>query len=120
MADSKSFKVNSSIADNTNNAGVKNVKIVVPSEYLSNFWRTLEMPLTHCELTSDLNWSKKCVISDEDRVKTFAMASAELYVSIVTLSTQDNPKLRRQLKSEFKRTSNSNKYQSKKSTEVQN
>ena len=44
MADSKSFKVNSSIADNTNNARVKNVKIVVPLKYLSNFWRTLEMP----------------------------------------------------------------------------
>ena len=30
--------------------------------YLSSFWRTIEMPLINCEINIDLNWSKKCVI----------------------------------------------------------
>ena len=44
----------------------------------------------------------------------------QLYVPVVTLSTQDNSKLLQQLKAGFKRTINWNKYQSKKSTEAQN
>ena len=48
------------------------------------------------------------------------MASAKLYVTVLTLSTQDNVKTLQQLKSGFKRTVNWNKYPSKKSTEAQN
>ena len=44
----------------------------------------------------------------------------QLYVPVVTLSTQDNSKLLQQLKAGFKRTINWNKYQSKKSTKAQN
>ena len=32
----------------TNNKGITNVEIMVPLKYLSNFWRTLEMPLVNC------------------------------------------------------------------------
>ena len=32
-----------------NNANIKDVEIMVPLKYLSNFWRTLEMPLINCE-----------------------------------------------------------------------
>ena len=35
---------------------------MVPLKYLSNFWRTLEVSLSNCEINIDLNWSKKCVI----------------------------------------------------------
>ena len=42
---------------------------------------------------------------------TFSVTDAKLYVLVVKLSTQDNPKLLEQLKSCFKRTINSNKYQ---------
>ena len=49
IADSKSFKFKSSITNNTNNAGIANVKIIVPLKYLSNFWRTPEIPLINCE-----------------------------------------------------------------------
>ena len=35
---------------------------MVPLEYLSNFWRTLEMPLINCEVELILNWSEYCVI----------------------------------------------------------
>ena len=34
--------------DETNNKGIINVEIIVPLKYLSNFWRTLEMPLINC------------------------------------------------------------------------
>ena len=43
-----------------------------------------------------------------------------LYVSAVSLSTQDDTKLLQQLKSDFKRTFNWNKYQSKVSIEAHN
>ena len=49
IADSKSFKFKSSITNNTNNAGIANVKIIVPLKHLSNFWRTPEIPLINCE-----------------------------------------------------------------------
>ena len=29
----------------------KNVEIVVPLEYVSNFWRNLKMPLTNCGIS---------------------------------------------------------------------
>ena len=34
------------------NGNTKDVKIVVPLKYLSNFWKTPEMPLVNCELLS--------------------------------------------------------------------
>ena len=44
----------------------------------------------------------------------FTIANAKLYVPVVTLPTQDNEKLLKQLESGFKRTVNWNKHQSKK------
>ena len=51
---------------------------------------------------------------------TFLITDRKLYAPVVTLSTQDNAKLLEQLKSGFKRTINWKKYQSEKSTEMQN
>ena len=43
---SPSFKYKASIIGNTENNGIKNgVKIAIPLKYLSNFWRSLEMPI---------------------------------------------------------------------------
>ena len=50
------------IKEKIGNNGTKNVEIMVPLKYLSNFWRTLEMSLINCEINLNLNWSKKCVI----------------------------------------------------------
>ena len=47
--DSFNFKVK--LTGQTENNGTKNVEIMVPSKYLSNFWRTLEIPLINCEIT---------------------------------------------------------------------
>ena len=34
---------------------VKNATIVVTLKYLSNFWRSLEIPLTNCKVHLELN-----------------------------------------------------------------
>ena len=45
-----SFNFKTEITGQTNNDGIINVEIMVPLKYLSNFWRTLEMPLINCEV----------------------------------------------------------------------
>ena len=96
--------------------GRKNVEIMVPLKYLSNFWRTLEMPLINCEINLILTWSANCVIVSTNVANqnaTFAITNTRLYVPIVTLWTPENTKLLQQLKSSFKRVINWNKYLSK-------
>ena len=103
--------------------GTKNVEIKVPLKYLSNFWRTLEMPLINCEISLILTWSANCVIvftNVANQNATFAITDTKLYVPVVTLSTQDNAKLLQQLKSGFKRVVNWNKYLSKPELLAQN
>ena len=62
---------------------------MVPLIYLSNSWRTLEMPLINCEINLDLSWPKNCAIMDSnaDQGTTFSITDIKLYVLIVTLST---------------------------------
>ena len=91
----------------------KMVKIMAPLKYLSNFWRTLEMPLSNCEVSLILIWSSTCVITNSTGEGAFEITDTKLYVPAVTLSTQDNAKLLQQLKSGFKRVVNWNKYLSK-------
>ena len=65
---------------------------MVPLKYLINFWRTLEMPLINYEVELILNWSKDCgiIYTDvNDQVPTFTITETNLYVFVVTLSTQD-------------------------------
>ena len=76
-------------------------KMLKPLKYLSNFWRTLEMPLINCEVNLILRWSSTCVITDSNGAGTFAITDTRLYVPVVTLSTQENTKLLQQLKSGF-------------------
>ena len=69
-ADSSSFKYKSIFirepAAVGGNRVFKNVKITIPLKYLSNFWRSLGMPLINCKLHLELNWSKDCVMSTND------------------------------------------------------
>ena len=59
LTDSESFKSKVKITGKTpNNGNTKDVEIIVPLKYLSNFWRTLEMPLINCEVELILTWSK--------------------------------------------------------------
>ena len=67
----------------------KNVEIMVTLKYLSNFRKTLEMFLINCEITVDLNWSKKSVIADTNvagQSTTFSITDTKLYVPVATLS----------------------------------
>ena len=59
-----SFKYKANLIGNTENNGTKNgVKIAVPLKYLSNFWRSLEMPLTNCKVELSLKWIENCVLT---------------------------------------------------------
>ena len=81
------------------------------------------MPLINCEVELILNWSANCVIiytNDNNQVPTFKITETNIYVPVVTLSTQDNEKLLPQLKSGFKRKISWNKYLAKPELLAQN
>ena len=66
---------------NGNIAGRVDVEIMVPLKYLSNFWRTLEMPLINFEAELILNRSANCVIIYTDvnnQVPTFTIKDKSL------------------------------------------
>ena len=113
-------------ADNNNDdhiAGRVDVEIMVSLKHLSNFWETLEMPLINCEIELILTCSRDGVIiytNVDNKVPTFTITETNLYVPVVTLSTQDNAKLLTQLKSGFKRTISWNKYLAKSELLAQN
>ena len=113
LANSESFKSKVKITGKTpNNGNTKDVEIIVPLKYLSNFWRTPEMPLINREVNLILTWSKGCVITNSTGEGKFTITETKLYVPVVTLSTKDNEKLLQQLKSGFKKTISWNKYES--------
>ena len=37
----------------------------MPLKYLSNFWRTLDIPLINCEINLILTWSENCVLTSK-------------------------------------------------------
>ena len=114
LVNSESFKFKVKNTGKTpNNDNERDVEIMVPLKYLSNFWRTLEMPLINCEVNVILTWSSTCVITNSTGAGTFAITDTKLYVPVVTLSAKENAKLLQQLKSGFKRVINWNKYLSK-------
>ena len=87
------FKLKKTKTGQTGNNNIKNVEIMVPLNYLINFWRTLKMPVINCKINIDLNWSKKCVIvatNVANQVTIFSVTDTKLYVPVVTLSTMRN------------------------------
>ena len=105
-----SFKYKASIIGNTRNNGTKSkVKIAVPLKYLSNFWRSLEMPLINCKVELSLKWYDECLLTTADTA-TFKITDAKRYVPIVTLPVEDNAKLTKLLNEGFKRSIYWNKY----------
>ena len=107
----------SKLIKGTDNNNVNNVKLVVPLKYVSNFFRSLEMPLVNCKIDLELTWHKDCVISGANaaanQVVSFMNADTKLYIPVVTLSTKDNTNLTKQLNEGFKRTIYRNQYVSK-------
>ena len=78
------------------------------------------MSLINCEIYLSLTWSLTCLITNSRSLGTFTITNTKHYVLVVTLSTQDNVKLLRQIKFKFKWTTNWNEHQSKVSIQDQN
>ena len=90
---SASFKYKVNLLGNpvvTNRIVKKKLKIVVPLKYLSNFFRSLEMPLINCKIQLNLTWKKECVSSTDAANAVFIINDTKLYVPVVTLSKEDN------------------------------
>ena len=67
---------------------LKNVGIAASLKYLSNFWRTLEMPLISFEINLILTWPANCVIVSTavaNEGATFEIIDTKLYFLVVTL-----------------------------------
>ena len=128
IKDSKSFDYKTSITGKLEGIDrTKDVEIVVPLKYLSNFWRTLDMLLINCEINLILTWTENCVLTSKATRDanldvnpaiaavnnltnvTFKIIVTKLYMPVVTLSTIDDNNFLEQLKSGFKRTIKWNK-----------
>ena len=119
IKDSKSFDCKPSIACKLEgNTTEKEVKIIVSLKLLSNFWRTLDIPVINCEINLILTWSENYVLrskatraavpaqggnpavtgNDNPINVTFKITDTKLYVPVVTLSTENDKKLLEQLR----------------------
>ena len=109
-----SFKYKANLIPNTNADGAKKgVKIAVPLKHLSNFSRSLEMPLINCKVELLLKWIENCVPNTAEiganadstgaDSATLEVPDAKLDVPVVTLSAEDNVKLVKQLNERFRR-----------------
>ena len=124
ILNSKSFDYKANFIENgvTHNNLTKNdVKVVVPLKHLSNFWRSLNIPLINCEVELILTWFKNCVLIEKStrdvnynavpraseinnpENATFQITDTKLYVPVVTLSKENDIKLLEQLNSGFKK-----------------
>ena len=142
---SNTFKYKNKIIGNTYNVnagadgydvnknGKQEVELAIPSKYLGNFWRALNIPLISCEVSLELKWDKNCVITsleqrdigggNRDNAPTgaaFAIIDCKLYVPAVTLSKDDEIQLLTNLKSGFKKEIIWNKYRSQMTKEAVN
>ena len=113
-----------------NNLTKNDVKVVVPLKHLTNFWKSLNIPLINFQVELILTWFKSCVLIDKlareadynadpdvyqiDNPENaiFEIKDTKLYVPVVTLSKDNDIKVLEQLKSGFKITIKWNKYRS--------
>ena len=101
---SESFRYKTSITGNTynigddeegyneNKVGKNETEVFIPLKHLSNFWRSLYIPLINCQVELILTWSKNCVLADMTPANhpptelNFKITDTKLYVPVVTLS----------------------------------
>ena len=98
------------IADNIAKRGVK---VVVPLKYLSNFFRSLEMPLINCKIKLNLTWKKEFVLSTDAGNAAFIINGTKMYVPVVTISKEDNKDFIEQQNKGFQRSIYWNEYKTK-------
>ena len=113
---SNSFKYKVSLLGNpvvADNIAKRSVKVVVPLNYLSNFFRSLEMPLINCKIKFNLTWKKECVLSTDAGNAVFIINDTKMYVPVVTLSKEDNKDFIEQQNKGFQRSIYWNEYKTK-------
>ena len=96
-----------------NNIARKNVKVVVPLKYLSNFFRSLEMPLISCNIKLNLTWKKQYVLSNQAGDGVFIINDTKMYAPVITLSKEDNKDFIEQKNKGFQRSIYWNEYKTK-------
>ena len=114
--DTDLFKFKQKLTDKIEHDGTKNLEIMAPLKYLSNFWRTLKIPLISCKTKLILTWSASCFeasLTDANQATTFAITDTRLYVPVVTWPADNNAKLLQQLNLRLRRTIILDKFQSK-------
>ena len=95
------------------NIAKRSVKVVVPLKYLSNFFRSLKMPLINCKIKLNLTWKKECVLSTDAGDAVFIINDTKMYVPVVTLSKEDNKDFFEQQNKGFERSIYWNEYKTK-------
>ena len=113
---SNSFNCKVSLLGNpvvADNIAKRSVKVVVPLKYLSNFFRSLEMPLINCKIKLNLTWKKECVLSTDAGNAVFIINDTKMYVPAVTLSKEDNKDFTEQQNKGFQRSIYWNEYKTK-------
>ena len=113
---SNSFKYKASLLGNpvlADNIAERSVKVVVPLKYLSNFFRSLEMPLINCKIKLNLTWKKECVLSTDAGNAVFIINDTKMYIPVVTLSKEDNKDFIEQQNKGFQRSIYWNEYKTK-------
>ena len=113
---SSSLKYKFSLLGNpvvANNIARINVKVVVPLKYLSNFFRSLEMPLINCKIKLNLTWKKECVLLTDDGNAVFIINDTKMCAPVVTLSKEDNKDFTEQQNKGFQRSVYWNEYKTK-------
>ena len=79
ISQSKLFKFKIKITGKVPGASdTKDVEIAVPLKYLSNFWRTIEMPLINCEINLFSTWFEDCIISSATGETKFKITDTKL------------------------------------------
>ena len=99
LDDSTSFKYKASIKQDyaaDDDRPLKNIKLVVPLKYLSNFSKSLQMPLINCKIHLELNWNNNCAMygadsyaggnNDNNREATFRITSTVVCSSCYFIS----------------------------------
>ena len=113
---SNSFKYKVSLLGNpvvARNIAKRSVKVVVPLKYLSNFFRSLEMPLINCKIKLNLTWKKECVLSTDAGNAVFIINDTKMYVPVVTLPKEDNKDFIEQQNKGLQRSIYWNEYKTK-------
>ena len=102
-----------------NNIAKLSIKVVVPLNYLSNFFRSLAMPLVNCKIKLNLTWKKECVLSNQ-AAAVFIINDTKMYVPVDTLSKEDNKDFIEQQNKGFQRSIYWNEYKTKEKDEDAN